>query len=359
MSSIVSAAPTTASPTPRSGRRLAGLLGLVGALALLAAASLVLGAKATSPEEVLSALPQAWEILRGNVDAGSTGEVAGILATMRIPRTVLAIAAGAALGMAGSLVQGLTRNPLADPGTLGINAGAALAVAAGIYLFGITSMQAHLVLAFAGAALAALLVFGLSASGMGSGDTIRLVLAGAALAAVLASGTAAIVYVDPNALDALRFWQAGSVAGRGFDVILPALVPMAVGTLLALALGPTLNVLGLGAEAAQGLGVHVLRANAVGLVATALLAGATTAAAGPIGFVGLVVPHVVRALTGPDYRWVTPYAGLAGACLLLSADVFGRVVMRPGELQAGIVIALVGAPAFVWLVRHREAVRLS
>nr|WP_276520001.1 iron chelate uptake ABC transporter family permease subunit [Corynebacterium diphtheriae] len=152
----------------------------------------------------------------------------------------------------------------------------------------------------------------------------------------------------------MRFWRAGSVTGRGFDIIVPALLPLGVGALLALAMGPTLNVFNLGAEAAQALGTNVGRANALGLVAITLLAGAATAAAGPIGFVGLVA----RSITGPDYKWVLPYSGLAGACLLLLADIIGRLVMRPGELQAGIVIALIGAPAFIWLVRHRKLVSI-
>lgn len=232
--------PTPAAGTPRAAghsRRLLGLALLVAALAALVFASLALGAKATSISELTQAWPTAWEILRGHTDtaqaAGTVGssvaEIAGILATMRIPRTVLAIVVGAALGLAGTLVQGLTRNPLADPGLLGVNAGAALFVAAGIFLFGLTSMQSHLFLAFLGAGLAALLVFGLSAGGIGRGDTLGLVLAGSALSAVLAAATSAIVYIDPNALDTLRFWQAGSVTGRGFDIITPALVPLAIG----------------------------------------------------------------------------------------------------------------------------------
>ncbi|CAB0820946.1 iron ABC transporter permease [Corynebacterium diphtheriae] len=322
----------------RRSRRALGLLGLLAALVALAFASLALGAKATSIGELADACPTAWEMLRGRLDVNSavaggvdnaTVEVASILATMRVPRTVLALVVGAALAVAG-----------------------------GIFLLGWTSMQSHLILAFVGAGLAALLVFGLTAAGLGSGDTLGLVLAGAALSAVLAALTSAIIYIDPNALDSLRFWRAGSVTGRGFDIIVPALLPLGVGALLALAMGPTLNVLNLGAEAAQALGTNVGRANALGLVAITLLAGAATAAAGPIGFVGLVVPHVARSITGPDYKWVLPYSGLAGACLLLLADIIGRLVMRPGELQAGIVIALIGAPAFIWLVRHRKLVSI-
>lgn len=348
-------------------RRAFGLLALALMLALLVILSMVVGSKNTSVSQVTEAWPTGWEILRGRLttaEAAADGtapqvaEIAGILATMRIPRTILAILIGIALGLAGTIIQALTRNPLADPGILGVSSGAALAVVTGTFLLGMTSMTHHLILGFLGAGLAALIVFGISAAGIGGGKTLTLVLTGSALAAVMSAMTSAIVYIDPNALDTLRFWQAGSVTGRGFDIIVPTLAPLAAGILLALALGPTLNVLTLGAETAQALGTDVARANALGLLAITLLAGAATAAAGPIAFIGLVVPHLARMITGPDNKWVLPYAALTGACLLLAADLLGRIVMRPGELQAGIVIALLGAPAFIWLVRHRSVVSL-
>lgn len=353
-----SAGRTPLTSTRPTHRRILGLSALVITLVALVFLSLVLGARTTSLAETWNAWPRAWELLRTNQPAAADDEVAGILATMRIPRTVVAIVVGAALSLAGTLVQGLTRNPLADPGILGVNSGAALAITSGLYFFGIISIPGQLLLAFCGAGLAALIVFGLTASGTGKGNTLSLVLSGTALAAVLGALTAAVVYIDPNALDSLRFWQAGSVAGRGFDIILPALVPLAVGTALALALGPTLNVLSLGADTAQGLGVNVGRSYALGLLAIAVLAGAATAVAGPISFVGLVVPHIARSITGHNYLWILPYAALAGACLVLAADIVGRLVVRPGELQAGIVVALLGGPAFVWLIRHREMVNL-
>lgn len=348
-------------------KKVAGLLGMMALLAFLAVASVILGAKITTTAQVYEAMPLAWEMVQSYTDVASAiaaghgeelTEIAGIIATMRIPRTILAMLVGAALGLAGSVIQALTRNPLADPGMLGVSAGAALAVVSGLYLFGISSMMGSLWLAFAGAGITSLLVLGISNSGLGKGDTLGLVLAGAALSATLAAVTSGIVYIDPQALDALRFWQAGSVTGRGFDVIIPVLPPILLGAVVALSLGPSLNLLSLGAETAQSLGANVARTSLLGFAAITVLAGAATAAAGPIGFVGLMVPHIVRVFTGPDYRWLLPYSALGGATLLLLADVAGRVILRPGEMQAGVIVALIGAPAFIWLVRNRKLVAL-
>lgn len=348
-------------------KKVAGLLGMMALLAFLAVASVILGAKITTTAQVYEAMPLAWEMVQSYTDVASAiaaghgeelTEIAGIIATMRIPRTILAMLVGAALGLAGSVIQALTRNPLADPGMLGVSAGAALAVVSGLYLFGISSMMGSLWLAFAGAGITSLLVLGISNSGLGKGDTLGLVLAGAALSATLAAVTSGIVYIDPQALDALRFWQAGSVTGRGFDVIIPVLPPILLGAVVALSLGPSLNLLSLGAETAQSLGANVARTSLVGFAVITVLAGAATAAAGPIGFVGLMVPHIVRVFTGPDYRWLLPYSALGGATLLLLADVAGRVILRPGEMQAGVIVALIGAPAFIWLVRNRKLVAL-
>lgn len=361
-------APATTRRRGTSGRRKAlGLLALMLSLTLLCICSMVLGAKATNLATINQAWPYALDILFGHTNVpqlitngmeSDLADTAGIIASLRIPRTILSILIGIALGLAGAVIQGLTRNPLADPGMLGVSSGAALFVAAGIFLFGLNTITAHLWLAFLGAGLASLLVFGISSTSVGKGATLGLVLAGAALSASFSAITSGIVYIDPNALDTLRFWQAGSVTGRGFDIIIPALVPILIGAILALLSGPTLNVLGLGAETAQALGTNVVRANFMGLITITLLAGAATAAAGPIGFIGLMVPHIARSITGPDYRWILPYSALTGAVTLLAADIIGRLVMRPGELQAGIVIALLGAPVFIWLVRNRKMVSL-
>ena len=350
-----------------AAKKVVGLVVMAMLLAFLIVASIILGAKVTSSAQVYQALPLAWDMLQSRTDVASAiaagyseelTEIAGIIATMRIPRTILAMLVGAALGLAGAVIQGLTRNPLADPGMLGVSAGAALAVAGGIYLFGISSMMGLLWLAFAGAGITSLLVLGISNSGLGKGDTLGLVLAGAALSATLAAVTSGIVYIDPQALDALRFWQAGSVTGRGFEVITPVVPPILLGAVIALSLGPSLNLLSLGAETAQSLGANVVRTSLLGFAVITVLAGAATAAAGPIGFIGLMVPHIVRVFTGPDYRWLLPYSALGGATLLLLADVAGRVILRPGEMQAGVIVALIGAPAFIWLVRNRKLVAL-
>ncbi len=353
--------------TTSARRKLVGLVGILVLLVFLMSTSLIIGSKITTLGEVYQSLPLAWEMLTGKHDVASAladgadasmAEIAGIIAAMRVPRTILALLVGAALGLAGAIIQALTRNPLADPGMLGVSAGAALAVVTGSYLFGVGSMLGSLWLAFLGAGLASLLVLGISSSGLGKGDTLGLVLAGAALSATLGAITSGIVYIDPQALDALRFWQAGSVTGRGFDVIGPAVPPIVIGALVALSLGPSLNLLSLGAETAQSLGANVGRTSFLGFVAITALAGAATAAAGPIGFVGLMVPHIVRVLTGPDYRWLLPYSALGGATVLLLADVIGRIVLRPGEMQAGVIVALIGAPAFIWLVRNRKLISL-
>lgn len=350
-----------------AAKKVVGLVVMAMLLAFLIVASIILGAKVTSSAQVYQALPLAWDMLQSRTDVASAiaagyseelTEIAGIIATMRIPRTILAMLVGAALGLAGAVIQALTRNPLADPGMLGVSAGAALAVAGGIYLFGISSMMGSLWLAFAGAGITSLLVLGISNSGLGKGDTLGLVLAGAALSATLAAVTSGIVYIDPQALDALRFWQAGSVTGRGFEVITPVVPPILLGAVIALSLGPSLNLLSLGAETAQSLGANVVRTSLLGFAVITVLAGAATAAAGPIGFIGLMVPHIVRVFTGPDYRWLLPYSALGGATLLLLADVAGRVILRPGEMQAGVIVALIGAPAFIWLVRNRKLVAL-
>lgn len=309
--------------------------------------------------DVFDALPEAVSIVRGDtiVDA-NTSELAGILATMRLPRTLLAILAGGALGLAGAVMQALTRNPLADPGTLGVNAGASLAIVSGIYFFDVASPLTSMVLSFVGAALTATAVMWIARSSIGSGHPLGLLLAGAALAATLSAITSGIIYVDPQALDTLRFWQAGSVARNGMDYVAVASPAILLGIVVACSLSPALNLLSLGTDVAKSLGTSVARTTILGLVAIILLTGAATAAVGPIAFIGLVVPHIVRAFTGPDFRWVLPYSLLAGSVMLLAADILGRVIMRPGELQAGIVVAAVGAPAFVWLVRRRKMVAL-
>ncbi len=265
---------------------------------------------------------------------------------------------GPALGMAGALIQGYTRNPLADTGLLGINAGAAFLAALSIHLLALTTPAQYIWFAFAGALFAGLVVFGVSSLGGGKASPLSLVLAGAAVTAFLQAMTNIVVLLDGTALNTYRYWVVGDVAGHDASTLRQVLPFLALGAILALAAAPALNLLGLGDDVARGLGVDVIRSRALGLAAVVLLAGAATAAVGPIAFLGLIVPHLARALTGPDYRWLLPYSGLLGAVVLLLADTGGRLIARPGELQAGVTLAALGAPFFLLLVRRRKLVSL-
>jgi iron complex transport system permease protein len=280
-----------------------------------------------------------------------------IVHDLRMPRTVLALAVGIALGVAGALMQGHTRNPLADPGLLGVEAGASFAVVLGIYAFGVSSLTGYAWFALAGAGLASVAVFAIGSSKRGP-DPVTLVLAGTAVSALLLSLTQGILLRDIDTLDDYRFWAVGSVAGRDMDVFWEVLPFLIVGVVLAAVSASTLNLLQLGDDVAASLGLHPMRHKVVGVLAVMLLTGAATAACGPVGFVGLVVPHVARFFSGVDYRWVIPYSALIGAILVLVTDVIGRVVVRPAELQVGIVMALVGGPAFIYLVRRSRMVRI-
>ncbi|MFE9628381.1 FecCD family ABC transporter permease [Streptomyces sp. NPDC006527] len=344
--------PAPGGSTEARRRRVVGLGTLVVTLVAVAALSLAVGARALSPAEVWHGLFAAPE-----PDQRLT-EIRLIVQTVRVPRTVLAIVAGVALGIGGALIQGYTRNPIADTGLLGVNTGASFAVVAAISLFGFTNPFQYVWFAFLGAAIAGVVVFGLASIGRGAGNPLTLALAGQGVAVFLAAMTTAVALSDKAALNALRFWNAGSVAGVGFDVIWPVTAFIAVGLVLALTTLPAINLLNLGEDVARGLGVNVALSRTVGIVAITLLAGAATAACGPIAFLGLMVAHVARYLTGPDYRWLVPYAGLLGAVVLLVCDIVGRLVVRPSELDAGVVVALLGAPFFailVWRGKFRNA----
>ncbi|MEV7452026.1 iron ABC transporter permease [Streptomyces nigra] len=336
---------------PIRGRRVGGLAVLGAVLVTAAAVSLAVGARALSPAEV-------WHGLFAAPDPDQRlTEIRLIVRTVRVPRTVLAIVAGVALGVGGALIQGHTRNPIADTGLLGVNAGASFAVVTVTALFGLSGPFQYLWFAFLGAALAGVVVFGLASLGRGAGHPLTLALAGQGVAVFLAAMTTAVALSDQKSLNALRFWNAGSVAGVGFDVIGPVSAFVAAGLLLAFVTLPAVNLLNLGEDVARGLGVNVALSRTLGIAAITLLAGAATAACGPIAFLGLMVAHLARSLTGPDYRWLVPYAGLLGAIVLLLCDIAGRLVVRPGELDAGVLVALAGAPFFaalVWLGKVRN-----
>jgi iron complex transport system permease protein len=282
---------------------------------------------------------------------GSTDHL--IIRTLRVPRALIAATVGAALAIAGALMQGLTRNPLASPGILGINAGAALAVVIAVFLLRTASLGILAACAFAGAGLAAVAVYGLAALGRGGPTPLTLTIAGAALAALLSSLTTAILILNQRTLEEVRFWLAGSVAGRDLKLFFQALPYLAAGLIVALALGRQITTLTLGEDVAKGLGQRTAWVKAAAAVAVVLLAGGSVAIAGPISFVGLVIPHIVRFFVGVDYRWILPYAALLGAIFLLLADIAARLVLRPVEVPVGVMTALIGGPFFIYLVRWK------
>lgn len=292
-----------------------------------------------------------WDALFHHTGAGDQT----IVRDLRVPRTVLGVLVGLSLGVAGAVIQAVTRNPLADTQVLGINAGAGLFVVTAIGLLGLTSITAYVWFAFAGVAVAMVLVYGLASTGRGGATPIRLTLAGVALGAVMDGVSGGVRLLRPRAFDSMRFWDVGALVGRGPDIIAAIAPFVLVGLALALVVARSLNAVALGDDLARALGANVRRTRVLAVLSVTLLAGSATAAVGPIGFVGLVVPHAARWLIGTDQRWIFAFTTVGAPILLLSADIAGRVLIRPGELQAGIVTAFVGAPVLIWLVRRRPA----
>ncbi|MEW6635972.1 MAG: iron ABC transporter permease [Actinomycetota bacterium] len=321
---------------------LAGLLACGALLVLCLLASVRFGAARIGT----------WEVISAFTDYGGSEEDL-IIRTLRVPRALIAALVGASLAVAGAIMQGLTRNPLADPGILGIEAGAALAVVGSVFLFGVSSLSTYALFAFLGGGVAAGAVYGLGSLGHGGMTPIKLTIAGAALAALFSSLTTAMLILNQQTLEEIRFWLAGSVAGRDLGLLLQVLPYMLAGLLLSLALSRQITTLSLGDDVAAGLGQKTGRVKALAAVGVVLLAGSSVAIAGPIGFIGLVIPHVVRFFVGVDYRWILPYSVFLGAILLVSADIAARVALRPQELPVGVMTALVGAPFFVYLARWR------
>jgi len=286
--------------------------------------------------------------------AGKVDTIGRAAVAVRIPRTLLAVVAGAALGLSGAVMQGVTRNPLADPGILGVNMGASLAVVIGVAWFNITSAEAYIWTAILGAGCAAVFVYCIGSLGRGKATPLKLALAGAATSVAFSSLVIAVVLPRNDIAGGIRSWQIGGVGGATFERIMPVLPFLVIGFAISLLSARKLNSLALGDELAAGLGERVALARAVASLGAILLCGATTAICGPIGFVGLVVPHLCRQLVGVDHRWLLPFATVAGACLLVAADIVGRIVARPAELDVGIVTALVGAPFFIAIVRRQR-----
>lgn len=332
----------------RAPVRAGGFVLLVCGLVAVLFFSITVGARPISLGDV-------WAALTAPAADSTTHR---IILELRLPRTLVGLLVGAALGLAGAILQGATRNPLADPGLLGIEAGATLCVVVGIAVFGITSLSGYVWLAFLGAGIATVMVYAVASMGREGATPVKLALGGAAVTAAITSVTSAFLITSVETLDQIRFWQVGALTGRTMDILWQVAPFLGVGIVLALTTGRVLDGLAMGDDVAKGLGqrVHLSRAY-VGLVAV-ILAGAATAACGPIAFVGLTIPHVARAMIGPNYRWILPYSMVLGPMLLLGADIIGRVIAPPGELQVGIVTAAIGAPFFIAFVRRRKLAEL-
>ncbi|WP_165063851.1 FecCD family ABC transporter permease [Marisediminicola senii] len=342
---------TRTAPAPDSGVaivrrpnrvRLGWLVAVLALLVALSLLSLAIGSRDVTLADIVAGLG-------GSVD--TLGEASVV---KRVPRTVLAVIVGAALGLAGAVMQGVTRNPLADPGILGVNAGASLAVVIGIAWFGLASATGYIWTAIVGAAVAAVFVYSVGSLGRGGATPLKLALAGAATSAALASFITAVALPRGDISGIIRSWQIGGVGGASFDSIRQVAPFIVVGFAVCLLSARSLNSLALGDDIAAGLGERVAVVRAIAALGAVLLCGAATAVAGPIAFVGLVVPHFCRLLVGVDQRWLLPFSAVAGACLLVVADVLGRIVARPSEIDVGIITALIGAPVFIAIVRRQK-----
>lgn len=347
------AAPRVRRGEPGSGllanalTRGAGLLVVGLLLAGAAVLSLAVGNYPLSVSDVFAALT-----------GSAHGDIERIVMHVRVPRTLTGLLAGAGFGIAGAVMQGLTRNPLAGPGILGINAGASLAVVFTMAAFPVAILGNYLWSAFAGAAASAVFVYTLGSLGRGGGTPVKLALAGSAFTAMVGSVTTAVNLLDSTTRNDYRFWAVGSLTRADTSDLLLVAPFLALGLLLACVVSRNLNMFALGQDMARSLGTRLLLTRTVAAFAVVLLAGAATAVAGPIAFVGLVVPHVARALIGPDYRWIMPWSVLLAPIVLLLADVLGRLLVEPEQLRVGIVTGLAGAPFFLYLVRNRKVAQL-
>lgn len=306
-------------------------------------ASLVLGAKVVRFQELIDGL------FYQNQDS-----YGAIVVQKRISRTIFSLCCGASLGIAGVLMQSVTRNPLADPSILGVNTGAALFVVSGITFFNITSAGQYIGLALIGATVTAVFVFGIGSMGRGGATPIKLVLAGSATSAALSSLVTAIMIPSSYAMDQFRYWQVGSVGSGSWDSIISFLPFLLFGVVIAFISAPALNALALGDDTATGLGVRPGLLRVIAICAGVILCGVTTALAGPIGFIGLLATHAMRLVVGPDLRFLVPMSALAGAIILTFSDVVGRLIGSPGEREVGIVTAFIGAPILILLAKKSK-----
>ncbi len=327
-----------------SALRFAGFVAAVFALLVVALLSLRWGSIGISTQDAWSAL---W-----HYDPTNYHEI--VVRSLRLPRTVIAIAVGGGLGAAGAVAQAITRNPLAEPSILGISNGAGLGIVVAVYLFHRNAANEAVWFGFAGAVLASIAVISIGSAGKGGTSPVKLALAGVIVAWLLSAWTSALLLLDRETMDTVRFWLAGSVAGRELNSFWPVAPFLLGGTAACALLGRHLNVLSLGDDTARALGMHTTRFRVLAFGLIVAITGSAVAIAGPIAFVGLATPHIVRSLVGPDYRWVIPFSIVVGAIMLTVADIIGRLAVRPAELQVGIVTALIGAPFLIHLARQRS-----
>ncbi|MCK9485476.1 MAG: iron ABC transporter permease [Dehalococcoidia bacterium] len=345
---VASAIPVTTDASRWRLARATVLLLLVGALAVTTLLSLRIGALGLSTSDTVAALFQ--------YDPDSYEQT--VVRSLRLPRTLIGLGAGAALAVSGAVMQAATRNPLAGPSILGVSSGASFAVVSAIYFLGISTPSGYVWFAFVGAAAASLLVYGIASAGRGGATPVKLALSGVIVSALLASWSTALLLLDQETLDRARFWSAGSLAGRPLDIFWTVSPFLVLGLAGALLMSRQLNVMSMGEDTAKALGLHTGRVRLVSALLVVMMTGAAVAAAGPIGFVGLAVPHIVRVVSGPDYRWVLAYCLVVGPTLLLGADIMGRLVVRPAELQVGIITAFCGAPFLIVIARRRRVAGL-
>ncbi|MEV5009822.1 FecCD family ABC transporter permease [Streptomyces sp. NPDC001698] len=323
-------------------RRFGWLVTTLLLLLLAVLLSLAVGSRPVAPSVV-------WDALLH----GGTSADAQVVRSLRVPRTVIGVMVGAALAVAGTVLQGITRNPIAEPGILGISQGASMGVVCAIAFLGVHSLTGYVWYAFVGAGVASVLIYAVASSGRGGASPVKLALAGAAMNAFLASLISAVLTTNARALDEFRFWDVGSISGRDATIAGQVWPFLLAGLLLVLAMARGLDALALGDDIARGLGRNVALLRATGALGATVLTGAAVAAAGPIAFIGLAVPHMARALVGPGHRWLLPVAALLGPVMLLLADVLGRVVVRPAEVPVAVMTALAGVPFLIVLVRRK------
>ncbi|MFE2498878.1 FecCD family ABC transporter permease [Streptomyces scopuliridis] len=339
--------PAAAPPIHSTGhalvaRRTGWTAAAVVAVLLAVLLSLAVGARAVAPSAVVDALLY-----------GGHSDDAEVIRQLRVPRTLIGLMVGAALALAGTVLQGITRNPIADPGILGISQGSSVGVVLAIAFAGVHTLSGYVWYAFAGAAVASVAVYAIASSGRGGATPVKLALGGAAINALLVSVTMGVLTTSAATLDEFRFWQVGSIAGRDAEVAGQVWPFLLLGTVLVISVARGLDALALGEDVAKGLGQNVAAVRIVGGLGATVLTGVAVAAAGPIAFIGLAVPHIARAIVGSDHRWVLPMAALIGPVMLLVSDVIGRIVFPPSEVPAGVMTALLGVPFLVALVRRK------